>query len=92
MAEPKSDPETAQDTAADGGDRSRPDDRSAADVVEKDGSGEPAKKPPAPDPQDDTSPAAGPHADPDLTNDEATPGSGTLSPPGAADGTDSTSS
>jgi hypothetical protein len=88
MAEPKPHPETA----ADDGDRHRLDDRSAADVVEKDGSGKPASKPPADDRKNNASPAAGPHADPDLTNEDATPGSGTLSPPGSADGTDSTSS
>jgi hypothetical protein len=88
MAEPKPHPDTAKDD----GDRHRPDERSAADVVEKDGSGKPANTPQAADDRNDTSPAAGPHADPDLTNDEATPGSGTLAPPGSSDSTDSTSS
>jgi len=36
-------------------------------------------------------PAAGPHADPDLTNDQATPGAGTLPDAGDSDGTDATS-
>jgi hypothetical protein len=36
-------------------------------------------------------PPAGPHADPDLTNQDATPGTGTLQPPGAHDDVDSTS-
>jgi hypothetical protein len=36
-------------------------------------------------------PAAGPHADPDLTNDNATPGAGTLPEAGDRDATDSTS-
>jgi hypothetical protein len=37
-------------------------------------------------------PAAGPHADPGLTNHEATPGAGTLPEAGDRDATDSTSS
>jgi len=36
-------------------------------------------------------PAAGPHADPALTNDKATPGAGTLPEAGDRDATDSTS-
>jgi hypothetical protein len=36
-------------------------------------------------------PAAGPHAEPELTNDKATPGAGTLPEPGDPDGTDATS-
>jgi hypothetical protein len=36
-------------------------------------------------------PAAGPHADPDLTNENATPGAGTLPEPGDSDSTDATS-
>ena len=37
-------------------------------------------------------PAAGPHADPALTNPDATPGAGSLPEPGATDATDDTSS
>ena len=37
-------------------------------------------------------PAAGPHATPDLTEEEATPGAGTLTPAGGENGTDSASS
>jgi len=36
-------------------------------------------------------PPAGPHADPSLTNPDATPGAGALQPPGAHDDVDSTS-
>jgi hypothetical protein len=36
-------------------------------------------------------PAAGPHADPALTNDKATPGAGTLPEAGDRDATDATS-
>jgi hypothetical protein len=36
-------------------------------------------------------PSAGPHAEAGLTNDDATPGAGTLPEPGESDGTDSTS-
>ncbi len=36
-------------------------------------------------------PPAGPHADPALTNPEATPGAGTLTPAGGDDAVDSTS-
>jgi hypothetical protein len=36
-------------------------------------------------------PPAGPHADPSLTNPDATPGAGTLTPPGQHDDVDSTS-
>ena len=36
-------------------------------------------------------PSAGPHADPDLVNPDATPGTGSLPTPGEADGLDSTS-
>ena len=36
-------------------------------------------------------PPAGPHADPALTNPEATPGAGTLTPAGGHDEVDSTS-
>jgi hypothetical protein len=36
-------------------------------------------------------PAAGPHADPALTNDKATPGAGTLPAAGDRDATDATS-
>ena len=36
-------------------------------------------------------PAAGPHADPALTNDTATPGAGTLPEAGDGDATDATS-
>ena len=42
---------------------------------------------------DDTKgPPAGPHADPDLVNPMATPGTGALPPPGEHDDVDSTSS
>ena len=37
-------------------------------------------------------PPAGPHADPALTNPDATPGTGALAPPGEHGDTDSTSS
>jgi hypothetical protein len=40
----------------------------------------------------DTPPAAGPHAEPDLVNPEATPGTGALPPPGEQGDADSTSS
>jgi len=46
----------------------------------------PADKAPRPD----QTPAAGPHAAPDLSNPEATPGAGTLQAPGAQDDMDST--
>jgi hypothetical protein len=36
-------------------------------------------------------PPAGPHARSDMTNPEATPGAGTLTPPGGHDNVDSTS-
>ena len=36
-------------------------------------------------------PAAGPHAEPELTNPEATPGAGTLPEAGDSDGSDATS-
>jgi hypothetical protein len=36
-------------------------------------------------------PPAGPHADPSLINPDATPGAGTLTPPGQHDDVDSTS-
>jgi hypothetical protein len=39
----------------------------------------------------DSLPAAGPHADPALTNPDATPGAGALTPPGEHDEVDSTS-
>jgi hypothetical protein len=39
----------------------------------------------------DRLPPAGPHADPKLVNPDATPGSGTLTPPGRHGDTDSTS-
>src|SRR5215212_3850475 len=45
----------------------------------------------APKPSDRL-PAAGPHADPALTNPDATPGTGALTPPGQHDDSDSTSS
>ena len=35
-------------------------------------------------------PAAGPHAKPELTNEDATPGAGTLPEPGHGDSADST--
>ncbi|HLH49732.1 MAG TPA: hypothetical protein VKV96_10355 [Roseiarcus sp.] len=38
----------------------------------------------------DEPPAAGPHAAPDLSNPEATPGAGALQAPGAPDDMDST--
>ena len=41
--------------------------------------------------QPDETPPAGPHADPSLTNPDATPGAGTLTPPGEHDDVDSTS-
>ena len=44
----------------------------------------------APAPSDRT-PAAGPHADPALTNTDATPGTGTLPPPSGHDDVESTS-
>ena len=46
-----------------------------------------AEDPPPPD----GLPPAGPHADPALTNEMATPGTGALTPAGAHDDTDSTS-
>ena len=39
----------------------------------------------------DRPPTAGPHAEPALVNPDATPGTGTLPPPGTHDDTDSTS-
>ena len=44
----------------------------------------------APEPSD-RMPPAGPHADPELINPDATPGTGTLQPPGGHDDVDSTS-
>lgn len=41
--------------------------------------------------QPDDTPPAGPHADPSLTNPDATPRAGTLTPPGDHDDVDSTS-
>ena len=40
----------------------------------------------------DQQPMAGTHAKPDLTNPDSTPGTGALTPPGANDDVDSTSS
>jgi hypothetical protein len=48
----------------------------------------PGRSAPAPS---DRLPPAGPHADPKLINPDATPGSGTLTPPGRRGDTDSTS-
>jgi hypothetical protein len=45
----------------------------------------------APEPSDSL-PSAGPHADPELTNPDATPGTGALPTPGEHDDTDATSS
>jgi hypothetical protein len=42
-------------------------------------------------PASDDLPPAGPHAQPDLVNEDATPGAGTLTPPGEHDDVDSTS-
>ena len=42
-------------------------------------------------PPSDDLPPAGPHADPALTNPDATPGTGALTPPGGHDDVDSTS-
>jgi hypothetical protein len=42
--------------------------------------------------RDDNQPASGPHSKKELTNPDATPGTGALPPAGASDGTDSTSS
>jgi hypothetical protein len=42
-------------------------------------------------PDEPAPPSAGPHAEPDLVNPDATPGAGALPTPGARDGTDSTS-
>jgi hypothetical protein len=89
MTERKAHPEPPGQAPAQNGDRHQPDGTSAADIVEKAGSGEPPTKPTAD--ESEASPAAGPHADPALTNEDAAPGSGALSPPGAKDGTDSTS-
>lgn len=44
------------------------------------------------DASSDRLPPAGPHADPNLVNPEATPGTGALTPPGEHDDVDSTSS
>jgi hypothetical protein len=41
---------------------------------------------------DGGTPAAGPHADPSLVNEDSTPGTGALPEAGDRDGTDSTSS
>ncbi|MCB8819458.1 hypothetical protein [Microvirga rosea] len=49
------------------------------------------KNPPG-NPSKAQTPPAGPHADPSLTNEDATPGAGTLTPSGDHDDTDSTSS
>lgn len=43
------------------------------------------EKQPAEKPEGRRMPAAGPHADPALTNPDATPGTGTLPPAGADD-------
>jgi hypothetical protein len=54
---------------------------------------DPAQKPqPVAGAKDDQMAPAGPHADPSLTNEDATPGAGTLTPPGDHDDVDSTSS
>ena len=57
--------------------------------------GKPQKAPQGPQPaagsKDDELAPAGPHADPSLTNEDATPGAGTLPPPGDHDDMDSTS-
>ncbi|MET0428044.1 MAG: hypothetical protein ABW026_06055 [Microvirga sp.] len=52
----------------------------------KDGGSEAARSQASPE-----LPAAGPHADPALTNDKATPGAGTLPAAGDQDSTDATS-
>ncbi len=51
----------------------------------------PEKHPGQKDKAADDTPPAGPHADPSLTNPDATPGAGTLTPPGGHDDVDSTS-
>ncbi len=54
--------------------------------------GDPAQKPrPVAGTKDDQMAPAGPHADPSLTNEDATPGAGTLTPSGDHDDVDSTS-
>ena len=50
------------------------------------------EKPRSPQGHPDDTPSAGPHAEPSLTNPDATPGAGTLTPPGEHDDMDSTSS
>ena len=52
----------------------------------------PEKHPGQKDNAADGPPPAGPHAEPSLTNPDATPGAGTLTPPGGHDDVDSTSS
>ena len=61
-------------------------DRSGQDAVEGRTAGSEAEQGAA------GQPAAGPHATPDLTTEEATPGAGTLTPAGGENGTDSASS
>jgi hypothetical protein len=51
----------------------------------------PEKHPGRTDKAGDSPPPAGPHAEPSLTNPDATPGAGTLPPPGEHDDVDSTS-
>lgn len=61
-----------------GADGGRPDEKTA--------------KPKKPEAAESDTPAPGPHGTEELTNPDATPGTGALPPVGAEDGTDSTSS
>jgi len=61
-------------------------DRKDAEKNRKGGARPSAEKAPRPE----QTPAAGPHARPDLSNPEATPGAGALQKPGARDDMDST--
>jgi hypothetical protein len=64
-------------------DRDGPDKGRSLDAKQPDAEAEKARRP-------DEPPAAGPHAAPDLSNPEATPGAGALQAPGAQDDMDST--
>jgi hypothetical protein len=71
-----------------------PDPRSAQAIIEghAHGTEEPGNSESDAPPPSDRLPLAGPHADPALMNELATPGAGTLTPVGAHDDVDTTSS
>ena len=69
--------------------------RLPSNATQPEGRPRPTEKPGSSDAEapkpSDRQPPAGPHADPDLINPDATPGTGALEPPGGHDDVDSTS-